>query len=65
MRRAMPLRSAGTRCIEGNVQFDGGLCRAMLTHSDITFTVCQTPRLGVISGQSTVRGTIKLFCRNE
>lgn len=47
---AVPLKSSGTRHVEGNIQFDGGSCRAMLTYLDITFTVCQTPRLGVISG---------------
>ena len=53
---AVPLKSAGTRHAEGNVPFDGGSCKAMLTCSDITFTVCQTPRLGIISGQSMVLG---------
>lgn len=62
---AVPLKSAGTRRVEGNAQSDGAPCRTMLTHSDITFTGCQAHRLGVSSGQSTVSGRIKLFCRNE
>lgn len=56
MRGAVPLKGAGTRHVEGNIQFDGGSCRAMLTRSEITFTVCQAPRHGVISGQSVVLG---------
>lgn len=62
---SVPLKSAGLTHVEEYVNFDGGSFGAMLTCSDITFTVCQTPRLGIISGQSTVLGRIKLFCRNE
>lgn len=61
---AVPLKTAGMGRVEGNAQLDGVPCRTMLTRSDITFTGCQAHRLGVSSGQNTVSGRIKLFCRN-
>lgn len=53
---SVPLKSASMRHVEGNILFDRDLCRAMLTHTEIAFIVCQTPRLGIISGKSTVLG---------
>lgn len=53
---SVPLKSASMRHVEGNILFDRDSCRAMLTHTEIAFIVCQTPRLGIISGKSTVLG---------
>lgn len=36
---AVHLKSAGMRHIEGNVQFYGSSCRAMLTRSDISYSL--------------------------